>query len=82
MTRPQQTRASGEMAAEYIQNIRPVAASRATTWFGGRTVYITPSTTSGVASNFSLASAGARVWKTHCSSRFLTLAGVICVSGL
>ena len=24
----------------------------------------------------------ARVWKTHCSSRFLTLAAVICVSGL
>ena len=41
---------------------------------------MTPSTTSGVASNFSFASAGARVWNTHCSSRFVTFAGVIWVS--
>ena len=46
---------------EYIQNMRPVAASSATTWFGASTVYMTPSTTSGVASNFSVGSAGPRV---------------------
>ena len=45
---------------------------------GGWTVYMTPSTTSGVASNFS----SERAWKIHCSSRFFTLSGVICVSGL
>jgi hypothetical protein len=46
--------------------------------FGACTVYITPSTTSGVASNFS----SERACQIHCSCRFLTLAGVICVSGL
>ena len=61
LTRPQQTRASGESRGEYIQKSRPVAASSATTWFGASTVYITPSTTSGVASNFSVGSAGPRV---------------------
>ena len=40
---------------------------------GGWTVYMTPSTTSGVASNFS----NERAWNTHLSSRFLTLSGVI-----
>ena len=62
----------------YTQNTRPVAASSATMSLGGWTVYITPSTTSGVASNFS----SERAWKIHCSSRFFTLSGAICVSGL
>ena len=65
LMRPQHTRASGDRRGEYIQNSRPLAASSATTWFGASTVYITPSTTSGVASNFSAGSAGARVWNTH-----------------
>ena len=58
--------------------MRPVAASSATRSFGAWTVYMMPSTTSGVVSNFSID----RAWKTHCSSRFLTLSGVICVSWL
>ena len=46
--------------------------------FGACTVYRMPSTTSAVAWKRS----SERAWNTHCSSRFLTLAGVICVSGL
>ena len=42
---------------------------------GACTVYMTPSTTRGVASNFSMHLA----WKTHCNSSVLTLSGVICV---
>ena len=45
---------------------------------GACTVYMMPSTTSGVASNFS----SERAWKTHFSSRFFTFCGVICASGL
>ena len=78
LTRPQHRRASGDGMYGYTQNTRPVAASSATTSFGACTVYMTPSTTSGVASNFS----SERAWNTHCSSRFFTLSGVICVSGL
>jgi hypothetical protein len=55
-----------------------VAASSATTSFGACTVYITPSTTSGVASNFS----SDRACHTHCCCRFFALSAVICVSGL
>jgi hypothetical protein len=55
-----------------------VAASSATTLLGASTVYMTPSTTSGVASNFSSDLA----CQTHCCCRFLALAAVICVSGL
>ena len=46
--------------------------------FGACTVYMTPSTTRAVVSNFSML----RAWKTHCSSSVLTLSGVICVSWL
>ena len=65
-------------AAEEIQKIFPVTASSATTSLGGCTVYMIPSSTSGVASNFS----SERTWKTHCCSRFLTFSGVICESAL
>jgi len=46
--------------------------------FGASTVYMMPSTTSGVASNFS----SERACQIHCSCRFLTLAGVIWVRPL
>jgi hypothetical protein len=61
-----------------VQNGRPVAASSATTLLGASTVYMMPSTTSGVASNFS----SDRACQTHCCWRFLTLAGVIWVNGV
>ena len=46
--------------------------------FGGSVTYITPSTTSGVDSSFSVES----VWNTHFISRSPALAGVICFSEL
>ena len=77
-TRPQQGREAWSGVWEYVQKMRPVAASRATTSFGAWTVYITPSTTSGVASNFS----SDRAWKIHWTSRFFTFSGVTCDSVL
>ncbi len=76
-TRPQQVRA-GDGWCEYVQNRRPVAASSATTSFGACTVYITPFTTSGVASNFS----SERACHTHFSCSFDAFFALICASGL
>src|SRR6185369_15802026 len=77
-TRPQQGRASRDGEYEYNHLISPVAASSATTSLGAWVRYITPSTTSGVDSNFSRD----RAWNAHCNWRLPTLPGVICVNGL
>ena len=53
LTRPQQGRASAAGVYVYFQKTRPEAASSAMMVFGASTVYMIPSTTSGVASNFS-----------------------------
>jgi hypothetical protein len=66
-------RASAAFSYGKVQKMRPVAASSATTSFGACTVYITPSTTSGVASNFS----SERACQTHSSFRFFAFAAVI-----
>ena len=58
--------------------VLPVAASSAITSLGLWTVYMTPSTTSGVTSCLS----SERDWNTHLSVRSLALPGVICVSPL
>ena len=61
----------------YVQIVLPVAAFSATTSFGLWTVYMTPSTTSGVTSCFS----SERDWKTHFSLRSFAFAGLIASAG-
>ena len=48
--RPQHGRACGDGLYEYVQNGRPVTASSAMMSFGGWTIYMMPSTTTGVTS--------------------------------
>ena len=77
LTRPQHTFTVPSITCVYCQYFRPVTASKATTSFGICTVYITSSTTRGVASYFS----SDRLWKTHFSSRSPTFSRLIWSSG-
>src|SRR3989442_15996345 len=75
---PQHAFWSGGVLYRYIQNGRPVFASSASTSFGRWVTYIIPSTTSGVDCH----APSTFPWNTHFCSRFATLPGVICRSGL
>jgi hypothetical protein len=57
----------------------PVRASIAHAWLRGPVMYMMPSTTIGVASNWPVTPP---VWKVHCGASCAALAGVICFSGL
>ena len=75
---PQQLRAEESGLYAWDQIVFPVVASSAITSLIPCTVYMTPSTTSGVTSCFSSDFA----WKTHFSVRSLAFSGVMSVKAL
>ena len=68
---------SSAMVRRYFHKGRPVFVSSAVTWLGASEIYITPSTTMGVVSNF----CSELDWYTQAGCKRAAFWSLICFSG-